>query len=146
MRIPARNHSDGGFTLTELLIVIVILGVLVAIAIPQFMGQRQKATGAAARSDLRNAATIEESQLADSGAYVSSLSALTAAGFKRSSGVQLGFAANGSNGYCEVASANGTYWWFDSTAGGVQSATTTALTPPVSANGVCKSSAPAAVS
>src|SRR5581483_2630083 len=109
-------------------------------------GQRQKATGATARSDLRNAATIEESQLADSGSYVSSLSALTAAGFKRSSGVQLGFAASGSNGYCEVAAADGTYWWFDSTAGGVQTATTTALTPPASASGICKSSAPASVS
>jgi type IV pilus assembly protein PilA len=142
MRIPAKNHSDGGFTLSELLIVIVILGVLAALAIPQFMGQRQKATGATARSDLRNAATIEEAQLADSGTYVSSLSALSAAGFKRSAGLQLGVAAN-SSGYCEVASADGTYWWFDSSAGGVQEATTTAMTPPASANGICKSSVPA---
>jgi type IV pilus assembly protein PilA len=144
MRFPAKIHSEEGFTLVEVLIVLIIIGVLVGLAVPQFISQRNKATGAQARSDLRNAATVEEAQVDTSGGYTSSMTALTTAGFKRTSGLQMGVAAT-PDGYCEVASEGGTYWWFDSSAGGVQSDTTTRLSPPVSANGICKTSVPASL-
>lgn len=58
-----------GFTLIELMIVVAIIGILAAIAIPQFSAYRVKAFNSAAESDLRNLMTAEEATYADSQAY-----------------------------------------------------------------------------
>lgn len=86
MKRAARNEK--GFTLIELLVVIGIIGILAAIAIPQFASYRKKSYDAVARSDLKNAATAEEAYFADQGAYASctdaSNCATTLPGFKYS--------------------------------------------------------------
>lgn len=145
MENTATERGDGGFSLIELLVVVAVLGALAVIVIPVFAGQRHKATAAMAVSDLRDAATAEEAQLADSGNYANSVSSLLSEGFHPSEGMELGIGSS-STGYCEVATQDGRYWWFDSGAGGLQPAATTSLTPPATATGSCASSAPTGVS
>lgn len=62
-------RSNKGFTLIELLIVVAIIGILAAIAIPQFSSYRQKAFNSAAVSDIKNIKTAEESLFADNQTY-----------------------------------------------------------------------------
>lgn len=62
-------RSKKGFTLIELLIVVAIIGILAAIAIPQFSSYRQKAYNSAATSDLKNSKTALESYYADNQRY-----------------------------------------------------------------------------
>lgn len=61
--------SRKGFTLIELLIVVAIIGILAAIAIPQFSSYRAKAYNSAAQSDTKNAKTQLESYYADNQKY-----------------------------------------------------------------------------
>ena len=49
--------KDEGFTLIELMVVVLIIAILIAIAIPTFLGARERAQDRAAQSDLRNAYT-----------------------------------------------------------------------------------------
>jgi type IV pilus assembly protein PilA len=62
-------RSRKGFTLIELLIVVAIIGILAAVAIPQFSAYRIKGFNSAALSDLRNFKTQMESAFADQQAY-----------------------------------------------------------------------------
>lgn len=66
-----RNRK--GFTLIELLIVVAIIGILAAIAIPQFSAYREKAFHSAAASDLKNIKTGFESYNADNQSYPASV-------------------------------------------------------------------------
>ena len=67
-----------GFTLIELLVVVIIIAILAAIAIPTFLGQRQKAQDVSAKSLVRNAMTVVESAYVDNRDF----SAITAAELK----------------------------------------------------------------
>jgi len=66
-----RKHNQSGFTLIELLVVVAIIGILAAIAIPQFAAYRAKGFDARAESDCRNAATAEEAYFVDHATYSS---------------------------------------------------------------------------
>ena len=76
-------------TLIELLVVVGIMGLLAAIAVPQFARYRSTALDAGARSDLRNAAVAEESYFTLNNEYTSSVENLKAHGFRQSQGVTL---------------------------------------------------------
>jgi type IV pilus assembly protein PilA len=77
------EDKEQGFTLIEL-VVVVIIGFLAAIAIPVFLSQRQKGWDAAVKSDLRNAATTEETYLTEQSVYTDTIADLTTKGFKQS--------------------------------------------------------------
>jgi type IV pilus assembly protein PilA len=64
-----RRDDEQGFTLIELMVVVLIIAILIAIAIPTFLGARQRAQDRAAQSDLRNGLTAEKTIYTDSQVY-----------------------------------------------------------------------------
>ena len=73
-------RDESGFTLVELLVVMLILGLLAAIAIPAFFNQRNKAKDADAKSSVRTAETAMETYATDNnGAYTGATTAKLAA-------------------------------------------------------------------
>jgi type IV pilus assembly protein PilA len=68
-KIRERMESEKGFTLIELLVVILIIGILAAIALPAFLGQREKGQDAQAKSAVRNAASAAEAYYTDNQQY-----------------------------------------------------------------------------
>ena len=85
------HNRESGFTLIELLVVVAIIGLLAAIAIPQFSEYRARAYDARAESDLRNLVSAEEAYFTDNESYASCANATCEApglpGFERSNGV-----------------------------------------------------------
>jgi type IV pilus assembly protein PilA len=72
--MPVRNAR--GFTLIELVLVVVIIGILASIAIPKFGNTKEKAYVAGMKADLRNLVTAEEAYFAEYVTYAGSTASL----------------------------------------------------------------------
>ena len=79
-----RSSDESGFTLVELLVVIVILGILAAVAVFAVGGITDKGKASACKADLKSTEVASEAYFAKNGAYAADIPALVTAQFLRS--------------------------------------------------------------
>jgi prepilin-type N-terminal cleavage/methylation domain-containing protein len=108
MAEPTKSLSKGnGFTLVEILVVIVVIGLLAAIAIPQFMIYRSEAIDAQMKSDLRNASIAVEAYYAKQSVLPASLAETAGYGFQSTAGVTVSFVILTPTSYTLTAAKTG---------------------------------------
>ncbi len=115
-----KMKAEKGFTLIELLVVIAIIGILAAIAIPQFAAYRRRAYESDVKANLKNAATAQEAYFVDFNTYLSgALTSGTPTGYNMSTDVTMN-SASGTNTFLLTgthANCTGVNWTYTSTGG-----------------------------
>jgi type IV pilus assembly protein PilA len=103
------ESTEQGFTIIELLVVIIIIGILLAIAVPSYLGFRDRAANNAAKENLRDALPAAETYYADHGTYSGmDTDALLAIDSRVSPSLTV--VATGTSTYCLKDSVSGKTW------------------------------------
>lgn len=114
------RDKTAGFTLVEMLVVMAIIGLLVTIAIPQFITYRRSGFEAQIKEDLRNAAAAQESYFAANQAYIGgALASGTPPGYSRSAPIVMTAQTVGNTFTLTATHANcaSVSWSYSSTTG-----------------------------
>ncbi|RMH51779.1 MAG: prepilin-type N-terminal cleavage/methylation domain-containing protein [Zetaproteobacteria bacterium] len=116
---PTPYRPEEGFTLIELMIVVAIIGILAAIAVPQFQAFRVRAYNSAALSDLKTAITTEDAYFVDYATYASTTSSMP--DIRVSKGVTLSVDSADANDYALTArhSSGDTTYHYTSNTGSI---------------------------
>jgi type IV pilus assembly protein PilA len=103
-----KKKNQKGFTLVELLVVIAIIGILAAIAIPQFASYRDRAYNTAANADLKNAFTASQAFFSDNPSGTPDLAALITYGYTQTANVDTTVGITATTGNIQTKHTAGT--------------------------------------
>jgi prepilin-type N-terminal cleavage/methylation domain-containing protein len=103
-------QREEGFTLVEILVVLIIIAVLLAIAIPAYISQRDRANDAVAQADLRISLPSVEAYFNDHGTYVGMTEAVLRASYDQGLPSSLLIVGAADTTYCAQTTSGGRSW------------------------------------